>query len=262
MHRKGFEGKYANSGKNMKIHYTIQKNMKCDYEGCAEWSENTDESGTSYCRKHSHLFSHIEEIVCPKGCGKLTYEPVKIQSKPSVDNILNSQSTMVIAGILGGIGVISREPAWLFWMALILFWGATQKQEIGKGKYVCKKENKFASDKDGCSGVLIDSKSISVLFLKENYERITSKINGGKNSSLTCTTCNQIMENIPINYWVWIKIGRLPGWWKEKEGSFDTCFDCSMFWFGEDFRGHSQSPVNPTRRVEDSMKKTRMKEFN
>jgi len=236
--------------------------MKCDHEGCAELSENTDESGTSYCRKHSHLFSHIEEIVCPKGCGKLTYEPVWAQSKPSVDNIRNSQATMVIAGILGVIGVISREPGWLVFMALILYHGAGRRQEIGKGKYVCKKENKFASDKDGCSGVLIDSKSISFLFLKENYERITSKINGEKNSSLTCTTCNQIMENIPINYWVWIQIGRLPGWWKEKEGSFDTCLDCSMFWFGEDFWGHSQSPVNPTKTVEKAMEGTRMKEFN
>ena len=218
--------------------------MKCDHEGCAEWSENTDESGISYCRKHSHLFSHIEEIVCPKGCGKLTYEPVKIQSKPSVDNIRNSPVTMVFAGILGVIGVISREPGFLVLMAGILFWGATQKQAIGKGKYVCRKTNDFASGKD-CNGVLIDSKSISVLFLKENYERITSKINGEKNSSLTCTTCNQIMENIPINYWVWVELGRGLGWWKEKEGSFDTCLDCSMFWFGEDFWQHSQSPVNP-----------------
>ena len=238
--------------------------MKCDHEGCAEWSENTDESGISYCRKHSHLFSHIEEIVCPKGCGKLTYEPVKIQSKPSVDNIRNSPVTMVFAGILGLIGVISREPAWLVFMALILFSGATQKQAIGKGKYVCKKKNDFASDKDGCSGVLIDSKSISFLFVKENYERITSKINGEKNSSLTCTTCNQIMENIPINYWVWVEnpIRYFPGWWKEKEGSFDTCLDCSMFWFGEDFRQHSESPVNPTKTVEKAMEGTRMKEFN
>ena len=218
--------------------------MKCDHEGCAEWSENTDESGISYCRKHSHLFSHIEEIVCPKGCGKLTYEPVKIQSKPSVDNIRNSPVTMVFAGILGVIGVISREPGFLVLMAGILFWGATQKQAIGKGKYVCRKTNDFASGKD-CNGVLIDSKSISFLFVKENYERITSKINGEKNSSLTCTTCNQIMENIPINYWVWVELGRGLGWWKEKEGSFDTCLDCSMFWFGEDFWQHSQSPVNP-----------------
>lgn len=239
--------------------------MKCDHEGCAEWSENTDESGISYCRKHSHLFSHIEEIVCPKGCGKLTYEPVKIQSKPSVDNIRNSPVTMVFAGILGVIGVISREPAWLVFMALILFSGATQKQAIGKGKYVCRKTNDFASGKD-CNGVLIDSKSISVLFLKENYERITSKINGEKNSSLTCTTCNQIMENIPINYWVWVELGRGLGWWKEKEGSFDTCLDCSMFWFGEDFWQHSQSPVNPRKlnpkERGDVLEGTRMKEFN
>ena len=235
--------------------------MKCDHEGCAEWSENTDESGISYCRKHSHLFSHIEEIVCPKGCGKLTYEPVKIQSKPSVDNIRNSPVTMVFAGILGVIGVISREPAWLVFMALILFSGATQKQAIGKGKYVCRKTNDFASGKDW-NGVLIDSKSISVLFLKENYERITSKINGEKNSSLACTTCNQIMENIPINYWVWVELGRGLGWWKEKEGSFDTCLDCSMFWFGNDFRQHSESPVNPTKTVEKMMEGTRMKEFN
>ena len=239
--------------------------MKCDHEGCAEWSENTDESGISYCRKHSHLFSHIEEIVCPKGCGKLTYEPVKIQSKPSVDNIRNSPVTMVFAGILGVIGVISREPGFLVLMAGILFWAATQKQAIGKGKYVCRKTNDFASGKD-CNGVLIDSKSISVLFLKENYERITSKINGEKNSSLTCTTCNQIMENIPINYWVWVELGRGLGWWKEKEGSFDTCLDCSMFWFGEDFWQHSQSPVNPRKlnpkERGDVLEGTRMKEFN
>ena len=235
--------------------------MKCDHEGCAEWSENTDESGISYCRKHSHLFSHIEEIVCPKGCGKLTYEPVKIQSKPSVDNIRNSPVTMVFAGILGVIGVISREPGFLVLMAGILFWAATQKQAIGKGKYVCRKTNDFASGKD-CNGVLIDSKSISFLFVKENYERITSKINGEKNSSLTCTTCNQIMENIPINYWVWVELGRGLGWWKEKEGSFDTCLDCSMFWFGKDFRQHSESPVNPTKTVEKMMEGTRMKEFN
>ena len=239
--------------------------MKCDHEGCAEWSENTDESGISYCRKHSHLFSHIEEIVCPKGCGKLTYEPVKIQSKPSVDNIRNSPVTMVFAGILGVIGVISREPGFLVLMAGILFWAATQKQAIGKGKYVCRKTNDFASGKD-CNGVLIDSKSISVLFLKENYERITSKINGEKNSSLACTTCNQIMENIPINYWVWVELGRGLGWWKEKEGSFDTCLDCSMFWFGEDFWQHSQSPVNPRKlnpkERGDVLEGTRMKEFN
>lgn len=239
--------------------------MKCDHEGCAEWSENTDESGISYCRKHSHLFSHIEEIVCPKGCGKLTYEPVKIQSKPSVDNIRNSPVTMVFAGILGVIGVISREPGFLVLMAGILFWAATQKQAIGKGKYVCRKTNDFASGKD-CNGVLIDSKSISFLFVKENYERITSKINGEKNSSLTCTTCNQIMENIPINYWVWVELGRGLGWWKEKEGSFDTCLDCSMFWFGEDFWQHSQSPVNPRKlnpkERGDVLEGTRMKEFN
>ena len=235
-------------------------NVKCDYEGCDEWPENTDASGISYCRKHSHLLSHIEEIDCPIGCGKLTYKPVYIHAKASFENIRNSPAYLFIAVMFGLCFVIIRDPFLLFLVAWVLYVSATRKQDIGKGKYVCEKKQHFSPDKDGCNGVLIDSKSMSFQFTKENYERIISKINGEKNSSLTCTICNQKMENILINYWVWVEMGRLGGWWKEKEGSFDTCLDCSMFWFGSHFREHSRSPLNPND-LGPVMEGTPMKEF-
>ena len=236
--------------------------MKCDYEGCGEWSRNTDASGISYCRKHSHLLSHIEEMICPKGCRKLTYKPDYIRGKASVENIRNNPGYLVITVIFVLCAVVVRNPLWLIFVAMALYTGATQKQDIGKGKYVCEKKEDFSSDKDGCLGVLIDSKSMSSMFTKENYERIISKINGEKNSSLTCVICNQKMENIPINYWVWVDnpIKYLPGWWKEKKGDFDACFDCSMFWFGSDFRQHSQSPVDP-KNLAKNLEGTPMKEF-
>ena len=235
--------------------------MKCDYEGCDEWSRNTDASGISYCRKHSHLLSHIEEIVCPKGCRKLTYKPDYIRGKASVENIRNNPAYLFIAAMLVVCAVFARHPVWLLFAAGSLYAGATQKQDIGKGKYVCEKKEDFSS-KDGCLGVLIDSKSMSSKFTKENYERIISKINGEKNSSLTCPICNQKMEHIPTNYWVWVDnpIKYLPGWWREEKGDFDACSDCSMFWFGSDFHQHSQSPVRTEKHIR-AAKGTPMKEF-
>ena len=143
--------------------------MRCDYEGCDEWSRNTDASGISYCPKHSHLLSHIEEIVCPKGCRKLTYKPDYIRGKASVENIRNNPAYLFIAAILVVCAVLARHPVWLLFVAGALYAGATQKQDIGKGKYVCEKKEDFSS-KDGCVGVLIDSKSMSSKFTKENYE--------------------------------------------------------------------------------------------
>ena len=227
------------------MHYSMS--MKCHYEGCRSHSTITGASGASYCRKHSHLLSHIEEVACPKGCGKLSYKPVYIRAKVSVENIRNSPAHLLLAVIFGFCLVISRELVFLVFAAAALYHGAGRKQDFGKGKYVCKNENEFGGRR-GCNGVLIDSKSMSFHFMKENYERIISKINGERNSSLVCTICNQKMENIPINYWFWVDnpIKYLRGWWKEKKGDFDACLNCSMFWFGEDYERHSKSPVNPT----------------
>ena len=233
--------------------------MKCDYEGCDEWSRNTDASGISYCRKHSHLLSHIEEIVCPKGCRKLTYKPDYIRGKASVENIRNNPAYLFIAAMLVVCAVLARDPVWLLFVAGALYAGATQKLDIGKGKYVCEKREDFSS-KDGCLGVLIDSKSMSSKFTKENYEYQISKIKGEKNSSLTCPICKQKMEHIPTDYWVWVQMGKLVGWWEARDGEFDACSDCSMFLFGSDFQKYRQSPV----RTEELMRVaqgTPMKEF-
>ena len=196
--------------------------MECADDSCAE--EVLE--GQLFCKKHSSQISAIEDLQCPDGCGRLSYERTGWTDQFYV--------RIFTAGAIAFLCVMT-ETLWLLLVAIAVGIWAFASNEGVTGRYKC----------DKCKGEMYDSKSMVEMMSTDKAATIERLLESGTPSAnkRLCPRCEAGMVRIPIDYVepdkhhgggalglvVSVVAAMIPN--PTKHLDLEGCPTCGMFWF-------------------------------
>jgi hypothetical protein len=166
--------------------------MECADDSCTEEVLG----GQLFCNEHRSQISAIEDLQCPRGCGRLSYG----RTGWSGQFYLLIIAALVIAflGLMSAVtaltlmhGVIAPAD-WLLFVAIAVAVWAFVSNEGVTGRYKCGR----------CSGEMYDSKSIVKMLMLSEAKTIERLLESGTPSAnkRQCPGCEAVMVRIPIDY--------------------------------------------------------------
>jgi len=214
--------------------------MECADDSCTEEVLG----GQLFCNEHRSQISAIEDLQCPRGCGRLSYG----RTGWSGQFYLLIIAALVIAflGLMSAVtaltlmhGVIAPAD-WLLFVAIAVAVWAFVSNEGVTGRYKCGR----------CSGEMYDSKSIVKMLMLSEAKTIERLLESGTPSAnkRQCPGCEAVMVRIPIDY---VEPDRHEGFWATPDDALgfviavveamipnptkhldlEGCPTCGMFWF-------------------------------
>ena len=139
--------------------------------------------GQLFCNEHRSQISAIEDLQCPRGCGRLSYG----RTGWSDQFIL----MMIAAFVIGVLGLFA-EAFFTLLVAILVAVLAFVWNEGATGRYKCYQ----------CSGEMYDSKSIVKMMSGDKAKTIERLLESGTPSAnkRQCPGCEAVMVRIPIDY--------------------------------------------------------------
>ena len=167
--------------------------VECANDSC---TEEVLLEGQPFCNEHRSQISAIEDLQCPRGCGRLSYG----RTGWSGQFYLLIIAALVIAflGLMSAVtaltlmhGVIAPAD-WLLFVAIAVAVWAFVTNEGVTGRYKCGR----------CSGEMYDSKSIVKMLMLSEAKTIERLLESGTPSAnkRQCPGCEAVMVRIPIDY--------------------------------------------------------------
>ena len=165
--------------------------MECANDSC---TEEVLLEGQPFCNEHRSQISAIEDLQCPRGCGRLSYG----RTGWSGQFYLLIIAALVIA-FLGLMTVVTAltmngvsPTSWLLFVAIVVAIWAFVSNEGATGRYKCYR----------CSGEMYDSKSIVKMMYADEAKTIERLLESGTPSAnkRQCPGCEAVMVRIPIDY--------------------------------------------------------------
>ena len=183
--------------------------------------------GQLFCNEHRSQISAIEDLQCPRGCGRLSYG----RTGWSDQFIL----MMIAAFVIGVLGLFA-EAFFTLLVAILVAVLAFVWNEGATGRYKCYQ----------CSGEMYDSKSIVKMMSGDKAKTIERLLESGTPSAnkRQCPGCEAVMVRIPIDYVepdshhspndalgfvIVVVAAMIPN--PTKHLDLEGCPTCGMFWF-------------------------------
>jgi len=183
--------------------------------------------GQLFCNEHRSQISAIEDLQCPRGCGRLSYG----RTGWSDQFIL----MMIAAFVIGVLGLFA-EAFFILLVAILVAVLAFVWNEGATGRYKCYQ----------CSGEMYDSKSIVKMMSGDKAKTIERLLESGTPSAnkRQCPGCEAVMVRIPIDYVepdshhspndalgfvIVVVAAMIPN--PTKHLDLEGCPTCGMFWF-------------------------------
>lgn len=165
--------------------------MECANDSC---TEEVLLEGQPFCNEHRSQISAIEDLQCPRGCGRLSYG----RTGWSGQFYLLIIAALVIAflGLMTGVTALTKNgvspTSWLLFVAIAVAIWAFVSNEGVTGRYKCGR----------CSGEMYDSKSIVKMMYAYEAKTIERLLESGTPSAnkRQCPGCEAVMVRIPIDY--------------------------------------------------------------
>jgi len=165
--------------------------VECADDSC---TEEVLLEGQPFCNEHRSQISAIEDLQCPRGCGRLSYG----RTGWSGQFYLLIIAALVIAflGLMTGVialrfhGVSPTD--WLLFVAIAVAVWAFVSNEGVTGRYKCGR----------CSGEMYNSKTIGEMMSGGKAKTIKRLLESGTPSAnkRQCPGCEAVMVRIPIDY--------------------------------------------------------------
>jgi len=154
--------------------------VECANDSC---TEEVLLEGQPFCNEHRSQISAIEDLQCPRGCGRLSYG----RTGWSDQFIL----MMIAAFVIGVLGLFA-EAFFTLLVAILVAVLAFVWNEGATGRYKCYQ----------CSGEMYDSKSIVKMMSGDKAKTIERLLESGTPSAnkRQCPGCEAVMVRIPIDY--------------------------------------------------------------
>ena len=154
--------------------------MECANDSC---TGEVRLEGQPFCNEHRSQISAIEDLQCPRGCGRLSYG----RTGWSDQFIL----MMIAAFVIGVLGLFA-EAFFILLVAILVAVLAFVWNEGATGRYKCYQ----------CSGEMYDSKSIVKMMSGDKAKTIERLLESGTPSAnkRQCPGCEAVMVRIPIDY--------------------------------------------------------------
>ena len=199
--------------------------MECANDSC---TEEVLLEGQPFCNEHRSQISAIEDLQCPRGCGRLSYG----RTGWSDQFIL----MMIAAFVIGVLGLFA-EAFFTLLVAILVAVLAFVWNEGATGRYKCYQ----------CSGEMYDSKSIVKMMSGDKAKTIERLLESGTPSAnkRQCPGCEAVMVRIPIDYVepdshhhhpndalgfvIAVVAAMIPN--PTKHLDLEGCPTCGMFWF-------------------------------
>ena len=209
--------------------------MECADDSCTEEVLG----GQLFCNEHRSQISAIEDLQCPRGCGRLSYG----RTGWSGQFYLLIIAALVIAflGLMSAVTALTirtHSPTdWLLFVAIAVAVWAFVSNEGVTGRYKCGR----------CSGEMYDSKSIVKMMSGDKAKTIERLLESGTPSAnkRQCPGCEAVMVRIPIDYVepdshhhspndalgfvIAVVAAMIPN--PTKHLDLEGCPTCGMFWF-------------------------------
>ncbi|HIG38248.1 MAG TPA: hypothetical protein EYQ15_02910 [Candidatus Poseidoniales archaeon] len=207
--------------------------MECADDSCTEEVLG----GQLFCNEHRSQISAIEDLQCPRGCGRLSYG----RTGWSGQFYLLIIAALVIAFLglmnLGLMNGVTAPTFWLLFVAIAVAVWAFVSNEGVTGRYKCGR----------CSGEMYDSKSIVKMMSGDKAKTIERLLESGTPSAnkRQCPGCEAVMVRIPIDYVepdshhhtpddalgfvIMVVDAMIPN--PTKHLDLEGCPTCGMFWF-------------------------------
>ncbi len=193
--------------------------------------------GQLFCNEHRSQISAIEDLQCPRGCGRLSYG----RTGWSGQFYLLIIAALVIAFLglmnLGLMNGVTAPTFWLLFVAIAVAVWAFVSNEGVTGRYKCGR----------CSGEMYNSKSIVKMMYAYEAKTIERLLESGTPSAnkRQCPGCEAVMVRIPIDYVepdshhhthksalgfvIAVVDAMIPN--PTKHLDLEGCPTCGMFWF-------------------------------
>jgi hypothetical protein len=208
--------------------------MECADDSCTEEVLG----GQLFCNEHRSQISAIEDLQCPRGCGRLSYG----RTGWSGQFYLLIIAALVIAflGLMNYWSTPGRPTFWSFFPAIAVAVWAFVSNEGVTGRYKCGR----------CSGEMYNSKTIGEMMSGGKAKMIGRLLESGTPSAnkRQCPGCEAVMVRIPIDY---VEPDRHEGFWATPDDALgfviavveamipnptkhldlEGCPTCGMFWF-------------------------------
>ena len=198
--------------------------VECANDSC---TEEVLLEGQPFCNEHRSQISAIEDLQCPRGCGRLSYG----RTGWSDQFIL----MMIAAFVIGVLGLFA-EAFFNLLVAILVAVLAFVWNEGATGRYKCYQ----------CSGEMYDSKSIVKMMSGDKAKTIERLLESGTPSAnkRQCPGCEAVMVRIPIDYVepdshhspndalgfvIVVVAAMIPN--PTKHLNLEGCPTCGMFWF-------------------------------
>ena len=198
--------------------------VECANDSC---TEEVLLEGQPFCNEHRSQISAIEDLQCPRGCGRLSYG----RTGWSDQFIL----MMIAAFVIGVLGLFA-EAFFTLLVAILVAVLAFVWNEGATGRYKCYQ----------CSGEMYDSKSIVKMMSGDKAKTIERLLESGTPSAnkRQCPGCEAVMVRIPIDYVepdshhspndalgfvIVVVAAMIPN--PTKHLNLEGCPTCGMFWF-------------------------------
>jgi len=190
--------------------------------------------GQLFCNEHRSQISAIEDLQCPRGCGRLSYG----RTGWSGQFYLLIIAALVIAFL--GLMNYWSTPAPTFWLLFVAIavavWAFVSNEGV-TGRYKCGR----------CSGEMYNSKTIGEMMSGDKAKTIGRLLESGAPSAnkRQCPGCEAVMVRIPIDYVepdshhhspndalgfvIAVVAAMIPN--PTKHLDLEGCPTCGMFWF-------------------------------
>ena len=192
--------------------------------------------GQLFCNEHRSQISAIEDLQCPRGCGRLSYGKTGWSDQFTLTES-GIRVHLMIAAFAIGVLALFAEEFFILLVAILVAVLAFGWNEGATGRYKCYQ----------CSGEMYDSKSIVKMMSGDKAKTIERLLESGTPSAnkRQCPGCEAVMVRIPIDYVepdshhhtpddalgfiIAVVDAMIPN--PTKHLDLEGCPKCGMFWF-------------------------------
>ena len=199
--------------------------MECANDSC---TEEVLLEGQPFCNEHRSQISAIEDLQCPRGCGRLSYGRTGWSGQ---------FYSLIIAALVIAVLALLNQAFFILLVAILVAVLAFGWNEGATGRYKCYR----------CSGEMYDSKSIVKMMYADEAKTIERLLESGTPSAnkRQCPGCEAVMVRIPIDnvepdshhhhspdaldFVLAVVDAMIPN--PTKHLDLEGCPTCGMFWF-------------------------------
>ena len=150
--------------------------------------------GQPFCNEHRSQISAIEDLQCPRGCGRLSYGRTGWSGQ--FYSLIIAALVIAFLGLMTAVTALTirtHSPTdWLLFVAIAVAVWAFVSNEGVTGRYKCGR----------CSGEMYNSKTIGKMMSGGKAKTIKRLLESGTPSAnkRQCPGCEAVMVRIPIDY--------------------------------------------------------------